>query len=188
MKQANADLKIALDHHFQSAQIVKLKPEERKLLSQASLDILWRMAKGEFKGFDVGPALDVILNQLGSPENGLQAVEILGRLPDKNNEHRLQYKLVGIVVDAARDKLRIPAAQELNRQIQLNGLALDRKQVASLRDAHKEAEGPLRTQLNLTLSMIERPTAARTGSDLFKFRVDPPAPPPPPPAPKEEKQ
>lgn len=184
--QPNADLKIALDAQLDSAQIVKLKPEERKLFNMAGMDLLWRMAKGEHKGFDVGPALDVILNQLGSQEFGLQAVEILGRLPDKNNEHKLQYKLVGIIMDPARDKLKIAAIQELNRQIQLNGLALDKNQIAELKSAHQEAaEGtPLRSQLNVTLSMIARPTVSRTGSDLFKFRPDPPAPAPP----KEEKK
>ena len=184
--QAGGDLKIALDSHLANAQTVKLKPEERKLLAQASMEILWRMARGDLKGFEIAPALDVVLLQLNSPDFAIPALEILGRIPDKHNEHKLQYKLTGIITDPAKDKLHAKAIEELNRQIQSNGLALDKKQIAELKSAHQEAPvgSPVRAQLNVTMSMIARPTISKTGADLFKFRPDPPMPP----MPKEEKK
>ena len=168
------DLKAALETAHKNAQIVKLKAEERKLFAQVSMDMLWRMSRGEYKGYDLSPAVGVLMDQLRSPEYALPAVEILGRMPGKE----IQYNLAGIVTDPGRDKLRLPAVFELNRHIQANGLALDKKQLAELKSAHEaEPEGsPLRSQLNVTMSMIARPTLAKTGADLFKFRPDPPAP------------
>lgn len=183
--QSGKELRTALDDLTRHAGIVPLTPNERSLFGRASLDFLWRMARGEIKGFDVTPALDVVLLQFGSPETALQAVEILGRMPGKE----YQYKLAGLVTDPARDRLRIAATQELNRNIQLHGLSLDKKQVADLKLAHQEApEGtPLRAELNVTMSMIARATISRTGTDLLRFRIDPPIPPPPAP-PKEDKK
>lgn len=176
-------LKATLEALHRNAQIVKLTPDERKIFSRASLDFLWRMARGEIKGYNVMPALDAVTEQLGSPEKAVFAVEILGRLPGKE----IQYKLAGIVTEPMRDKLRIPATLELNRHIQTNGLQLDQKQRADLKSAHQEAEegSVLRAQLNVTMSLIARPALSRTGADLFKFRPDAPVPPP---APKEEKK
>jgi CheY-like chemotaxis protein len=173
--KAGDDFKKIVEEHFKKADIVKLTPAERKDFSRVSMDTLWRMAHGEIQGYNVLPALDVVKRQLRSPENALQALEILGRLPGKE----IQYQLAAIATDPAQDaKVRLPAAIELNRHMQKNGVQLDKKQLADLKEAHKEsAEGtPFRAQLNVTISMIARPTAPRTGADLLRFSPDAPAP------------
>src|ERR1019366_3687533 len=144
--------------------------------AKLSMDTLWKMARGEITGYDVTPALAVIKRQLDSPDNALRALEILGRLPGKE----IQYQLADIVSNADQDvKMRVPAVLELNRHMQKNGVQLDKKQVANLQAAASQADvgSVLRTQLNVTISMISRTTGAKTGADLFKFRPDVPAPP-----------
>ena len=177
--KADDELKDALDKLARNAFVVKLSPAERKAFAKASLDTLWRMARGEIKGYDVTPAVDTLFDRLNSKDYAVAAVEILGRLPGK----QIQFKLAGIVTDPGRDQLRLPAAVELNRHIQTNGVLIDEKQVADLKAAQAQAgEGtPLRAQLNVTASLIARTTAAKTGSDLSRFRPDAPA------APKEKK-
>ena len=174
--QSGDDLKKTVDDLFKKAQIVKLTAAERSDFAKLSMDTLWKMARGEISGYDVTPALQVIKDQLRSPDNALRALEILGRLPGKE----IQYQLAGIVSDTDLDaKMRVPAVLELNRHMQKNGVQLDKKQVANLQSAATQAaEGTvLRTQLNVTVSMISRTTGAKTGADLFKFRPDAPAPP-----------
>jgi tetratricopeptide (TPR) repeat protein len=178
--KAEDELKDALDKLAKNAFVAKLSPAERKEFSKASMDTLWRMARGEIKGYDITPALDTILDQLNSKDYAVEAVEILGRLPGK----QIQYKLAGIVTDPARDKLRLPASMELNRHMQANGVLLDPKLLGELKLAQQgAAEGtPLRVQLNVTASLIARTTAAKTGGELWRFQPDAPA------APKEKKE
>jgi hypothetical protein len=173
--KADDDLKDALDGLAKDAFVAKLSAAERKHFAKTSLDTLWRMARGEIKGYDLTPALDTILDQLNSKDYALEAVEILGRMPGK----QIQYKLAGIVTTPARDKLRQPAAIELNRHIHANGVLIDAKQVAELKTAQSQAaEGtPLRVQLNITASLIARTTAAKTGGELWRFQPDAPAAP-----------
>ncbi|HZZ82008.1 MAG TPA: hypothetical protein VFE62_26145 [Gemmataceae bacterium] len=171
--QANDMLKDEIEKLTRTAGVVKLSPAERKEFAKTSMDTLARMARGELKGYDLSPALDTILDQLNSKDFALDAVEILGRLPGKQN----QYKLAGIVTDPMRDKLRLPATMELNRHILANGVLIGPKQVADLKLAQQQSAGPLRAQLNVTASLIGRTTAAKTGGDLWRFQPDPPAPP-----------
>jgi CheY-like chemotaxis protein len=168
------DLKKAADALFKNAQITKLTAAEREQFSDASMYFLWAMARGEITGYDVKPAVDVVKSQLKSPKNLVPALEFLGRVPGKE----IQYQLAGIVSDPDVDeKMRVPAAMELNRHMQKNGVQLDKKQIANLQAAaNQTAEGSvLRTELNVTVSMIARTTGAKTGADLFKFQPDPPA-------------
>lgn len=172
--QANDEMKDLLEKQIKSTQFAKLSPAERKTFAKVSMDLLWRIGRGEIEGYDVAPALDVILDQLQSPENSLLAMEILGRLPRKE----IQYRLAAIAVDPTRGKLRLPAVFELNRHLQKNGMHLDRKQVAELKIAHKEAVEPeLREYLTVTMSIVSRATPKQTGKDLLNFRPDVPAPP-----------
>lgn len=172
--QAGDDLKAEIEALFKKAQIVKLTPEERAEFSKRALGSLYSMATGAYKGYNVLPALDVVIDQLRVPDRAPMAIEILGRLPGKEN----QYRLAGLATDPMHEKLRPFIAFELNRHLRENGVQLDPKQIAELKLAHAEApEGtPARTELNKTMSIIARPTTARTGVDLFKFRPDAPAP------------
>ncbi len=168
------------DKLARGAFIVKLSEAERKQFANSSLDILWRMARGEIKGYDLTPAIDTLIDRLNSKDYAVEAVEILGRLPGK----QIQYKLAGIVADPAHDKLRLPACAELNRHIQANGVLIDPKLIGVLKTAQTQAaEGtPLRAQLNVTASLVAGTTAAKTGGDLGRFQPDPPA------APKEKEK
>jgi tetratricopeptide (TPR) repeat protein len=178
--KADDAMKDALDKLSRGAFVVKLSEAERKQYAKSSLDILWRMARGEIKGYNLSPAVETLIDRLNSKDYAVEAAEILGRLPGK----QIQYKLAGIVADPARDKLRLPACTELNRHIQDNGVLIDPKLIGVLKTAQTQAaEGtPLRAQLNITASLIGRTTAAKTGDDLGRFRPDPP------PAPKDQKK
>jgi hypothetical protein len=144
------------------------------------------MAKGEYRGYDISPAVNAVVDQIQNPELAVPALEILGRIPGKE----IQYRLAGIVSEPKFDKLRDAAVMELNRHIHANGLSLDKKQINDLKIAHKEApkESFLRSQLNVTMSLVDRQNQARTGAELSSFRPDPQAPPMPMPKEKEKEE
>jgi hypothetical protein len=175
--QAGDDVKNLVEDLFKSAQVVKLTPAERKLFATISMDTLWRMARGEIQGYDVRPAFGVIKAQTRSPDYGLSALEILGRLPGRE----VQSLLARIVGDPQEDlkAMRTPAVMELNRHMQTFGVQIGKKQVEDLKQAAGQAaEGsPFRTQLNVTVSLIARSNSPQTGAELIRFRPD--APPPP---------
>jgi hypothetical protein len=159
----------------------KLTPGERQKFSVEAIDKLWRMARGELTGYDVTPALDVIKSRATAMEYAPLPIEILGRMPGK----AIQLQLAGLVGDAGLDekRIRIPAAMELNRHMQKNGVLLDKNQLANLKKlANQAAEGSeMRAQLNVTVSLFSRgAAAAKTGADILKFQADPP------PMPKEK--
>lgn len=152
-----------------------LSADERKELTRASLDALWRMARGEYPGYDVRPAEPAVLAALAAPDNAVLALEILGRLPGTETQHRL----AGVVLDPARDKLRVPAAKELNRHIQKFGLLLGKKYLENLRTTYQTAADPtLKGELAAVLTHFRTPTPQATGAQLSQFRFEPPAPPP----------
>jgi hypothetical protein len=142
------------------------------------------MARGEIQGYNLQPTLDTVIDQLRSKDYAEDAIHILGRLPGKE----VQYKLAGIATDPMRDKkLRIPAAEELNRHMQKNGVQIDKKLIAQLKEAQKDPaiDPNLRTNLTVTVSLIARATPPQTGAQLFRFEPDKAAPPP---APKEKEE
>lgn len=168
---ADDGFKARLETHIRSVQIAKLTPAEKTAFAKLSMATLWRIGRGEIQGYDLAPALDVILAQLNSKEYAVEALEVLGRLPGKD----AQYRLAAVVGDGARDiKLRNPASMELNRHLRKNGVLIDRKLQEGLKAAQKDAaEGTvLRGELNVTVSMFTRPTGPKTGADLIKFRPD----------------
>jgi CheY-like chemotaxis protein len=164
------ELKNTLETQVKASQGAKLSPEERKELTKVSLDILWRMARGELAGFDVRPAQEAFWMALRSPDNAVQALEILGRLPG----HEVQRRLAGFVLDAEKGKLRVPAAIELNRHIQKYGVLLEKRQLADLKTAYASADASLKGQLALVFGAL-RPSAQATGVQLFQYRPEPAA-------------
>jgi CheY-like chemotaxis protein len=174
------ELKKTFEANIKMSQGAKLSPEERKELTRLSLDVLWRMARGELGGFDVRPAQDAFWTALRSEDLAVQALEVLGRLPGND----VQRRLAGVVTDMAKGKLRVPAALELNRHIQKYGMLLDRRQVDELKAAYGGADPNLQTQLALVFGSL-RPTPTATGAQLFQFR---PEPPPPAAAEKKDKE
>lgn len=177
------ELKNQMEEAIKDASGAKLTAAERKEFSRVALDYLWRMARNEIQGYDVRPAMPAVLTALRSPESAPEALEILGRLPGSEPQARL----AGVVLDAGQDKLRIPAAMELNRHVQKFGLMLNNVQVAQLKQAQKEATDPqLKAQLAITLGVLG-PTARATGGRLIQFRPDAPPPAPPAPMPPEKK-
>ncbi|MBI2808886.1 MAG: hypothetical protein HYX68_28220 [Planctomycetes bacterium] len=170
---ANEDLKNTIESLTKKAMIAKLTAGERKDFMNLSMQTLWRIGKGELKGYDLAPALDTIIDQLKSKDYSGLALEILGQQPGR----AIQMKLAAIVGNPdAEMNLRKPAALELNRHMQKNGVLIGKKQQTDLRLAQAKADADFRTMLNITLSMIARPGAPATGADLFKFRPDDPAP------------
>jgi DNA-binding response OmpR family regulator len=157
------------------SQGTKLTAEERKEFQRYALDALWRMARGEYAGFDVRPAQDAVVDALRSPDAAVPALEILGRIPGADTQNRL----AGVVADPAREKLRVPAAKELNRHIQKYGILLGKKNVDDLRAAYQTATDPtLKGELAVVMGQLRVPTPQQTGAQLFQFRPDVPAAPP----------
>jgi CheY-like chemotaxis protein len=175
--------KAAIELSTKASQGAKLAPEERKEFNRAALDALWRMARGEYAGYDVRPAEPAILGALRTPDSALLALEILGRLPGTEIQHRL----AGIVLDPARDKLRVPAAKELSRHVQKYGLLLGKKYGQDLKAIYEGAgDATLKGELAVVMGLMRMPTAQQTGTQLFQFRPDV-APPPMEKKEKEEK-
>lgn len=184
MLQLGEELKNTIDSALKDAGGARTSPAERKEFTRVALDYLWRMARNEIQGYDVRPALDAVTVALQSPDTATEALEILGRLPGTGP----QAQLAGVALDAGQDKLRIPAAMELNRHLQKYGLMMNRVQVAQLKQAYKETADPqLRAQLAITLGAMQ-PSARLTGSRIIEFRPDAPAAAPMPPEKKEEKK
>jgi hypothetical protein len=175
------EFKAQIDSLIRRSSGAKLTADERKELSRASLDALWRMARGEYAGYDVRPAMPAIVAALRSPDSALLALEILGRLPGSETQHRL----AGVVLDPAAGKLRVPAAKELNRHMQKYGLLLGKKYAGELRTAYQAADPTLKGELAVSLGLLHIPPPQQVGAQLFQFF---PAPPMPPPEKKDEKE
>jgi hypothetical protein len=161
------DLKATIEKGITDAGGAKLSAKERQELTRVALDILWRMARGEIRGYDVRPAQEAVVQALRSPDLAVQAVEILGRLPRADNQQRL----AGIVLDPARAKLRLTAAMELNRHIQKHGVLVGAQQLKDLKAAYQNPgeNADLRTQLALVIGSL-RPSSTQTGSRLIQFQ------------------
>jgi CheY-like chemotaxis protein len=183
------EMKKAVDEAVTADVRAKLTPEERKQFARVALDKLWRMARGEIRGYDVRPAQDALLAAVRSPEPdvALQALEAYGRIPGRP----VQARLASLLADPTKPKLRVPAGMELNRHIQKYGLLLDprtdRKLVKDLRDAYETTKGDpdLRGQIAVALGVL-RPELPRTGEQLIEF--DPFAQPAAAPMPKEKEK
>ena len=139
------------------------------------MDTLKKMALGEIQGYDVRPAVDAIKTQVRSPAFSLDAIETLGRLQGEP----IQAYLASLVGNPANDAkaMRTPAVLELNRHLQRIGVQINKKQVDDLKRAATLADegSALRNQLNVTVGIIARASAPRTGAELLQFRPDPPA-------------
>jgi hypothetical protein len=161
------DLKATIEKGITDAGGAKLSAKERQELTRVALDILWRMARGEIRGYDVRPAQEAVVQALRSPELAVEAVEILGRLPGADNQQRLG----GIVLDPTRGKLRLTAAIELNRHIQKHGVLLAAQQLKDLQATYRNPaeSADLRTQLAFVMGSL-RPSATQTGSRLIQFQ------------------
>jgi hypothetical protein len=175
VEAAAPDLKDTIERRIQETAGAKLTAEERKAYTHVALDTLWRMARGEITGYDIRPAEEPVARLVPNEDLGVQALEILGRLPGQMNQKRL----AAIVLDPGLGKIRNTAARELNRHVQKHGLLIDRDQVQEMRQLYASAkEDPdLRGQLALVLSQL-RPSATQTGARLQDFQPDPPAAPP----------
>lgn len=174
------ELKARIDALTKSSQGAKLTVDERKEFSRAALDALWRMARGEYTGYDVRPADAAIFNALRSPDQAPLALETLSRLPGTT----LQHRLAGVVLDPTRGKLRSAAAHELGRHMQKYGVLLDKKYATDLKTMFQTADdAALKGELAVVVGLMRTPTPQQVGAQLFEFRPDVP----PPPAEKKEK-
>lgn len=171
------ELKAILERHIEAAAGAKITTQERKNLAEAGLDVLWRMARGEYRGYDIRPAQDAILSVVAKKDEDLavQALEILGRLPGAE----VQQRLAGVVLDPGMGRLRNTAARELNRHIQQHSLLLSNEQLRQVRTAYAnpKEDADLRSQLAVVIGSL-RPSTAQTGARLQDFQPDPPPPPP----------
>jgi len=146
---------------------------ELKMFTIEALHTLLRMARGEANGYDIRPALSAILHALQADDIAPQAVELLGYIPGAVPQQRL----AGVVLDARRPKLRLSAAEALNRNVQQYGQLLTQalqpdqlKQLFALADNPAE-DAALRTQVALLIGRIGG-TLRQTGVRLYRFTPD----------------
>jgi hypothetical protein len=168
-----------------------LTPADRKQLTAEALELLWNMARGDIRGYDIRPAQSAVVAALRSPELAPQAVEVLGRLAGVEPQQRL----AALALDPAQGKLRLPAAGELNRNIRQHGLVLNKVQTGDIQRAvaNPKEDAALRGELALVLAHVE-PGRRVTGVRLRDYRPEMPAaqgpppqnPPPQNPPPKKE--
>jgi CheY-like chemotaxis protein len=175
------ELKARIETLTKSSQGAKLTVDERKEFSRAALDALWRMARGEYTGYDVRPAEEAIWSAVRSPDQATLALETLSRLPGT----KLQHGLAGVVLDASRGKLRIAAAHELGRHMQKYGVLVQKKYVGQLKELFQSADDAnLKGELAVVVGLMATPTAQQVGAQLSAFRPDVA----PPPMEKEKKE
>jgi hypothetical protein len=151
----------------------KLTDQERKQFATESLDALWKMARGQIKGYDYRAAEPAIVDALRNDDMAVPAIEILATLPGSHTQQRL----ADMVLDAKGGKRRVTAALALNRHVQKNGLALTNNQVALLRQLYASpgVDPNLRAQLAILTGSM-RATAEQTGNRLYRFDLTAPAP------------
>ena len=83
------------------------------------------------------------------------------------------------MLDAKADKLRVPAAKELNRHVQKYGVLLAKKYAGDLRSAYDTTpDAALKGELAIVVGLMRTPNPGQAGAQLFDFRPDAPAPPP----------
>src|SRR5262245_29104793 len=165
------NVKTVLEQRIRETSGANLTTEERKVFQGASLDTLWRMARGEIAGYEFAAAKDAAAPLVTHPELGFLAIEFLGRCPGPE----VQKRLAMVVLDRKLGKLRNAAARELNRHVQKHSFVLTRDQLAGLRDRYKDAaEDPdLREQLAILMGG-QPSTAIQSGNRLNQFVPDPP--------------
>lgn len=162
---------------------LKLSEEERKNMPGEALDILWNMALGNIRGYNVAPAKDALLTAIQSPDEAAaeKALHTLAKI----NTAEVQQRLADYALNENnKAKLRLAAAADLNEHIKKNGLALTTPQVKTLQIAFgsPKLDQELRSQLALIIGQFSA-TPRQTGLQLRNFT---PAPPPPPPAPPKQ--
>jgi hypothetical protein len=165
------DLKAVLKDHIQQGMGRPLSAAERKVHTRTAMNWLSRIAHGELTGYDLRPAKDAIFHALRSDEVEMSrdAIDLVGRLPGAD----AQQQLAATVLDPTRDKLRAPAAFELSRHIQHNGLLLARMDIKRLTELYEDTkDAALKNNLALVMGSM-RPGPKATGNKLKGFR--PPA-------------
>jgi hypothetical protein len=179
------EVKKAVDELAMRVGIATLTAEERKAIAARSLDIIHQMARNQIPGYDVRPTLENVALALRSPDNAPIALEILGRLPGSAP----QMRLADVVLDPSKEKLRVAAARELNRQVQKNGTLIPKAQFDKLKTLYnnRETEVPLRTELSYFIGSFPT-TRTRDGAHISEFRPDAAIAPVPvvPPAPEKK--
>lgn len=179
------ELKKAVDETVVKVGIAPLSAEERKAIAARSLDIINQMARGQIPCYDVRPTRENVALASRNPDNASIALEILGRIPGS----QAQVQLSDYVLDPSKDKLRVTAARELNRQVQHNGLLMPRPQVEKLRTLYNNPETDLNLRTELSYLIGGLPTTpARDGRQISSFRPDVPAAPVAPPVEKEKEK
>jgi hypothetical protein len=163
---------------------LRLSKRARRQFVAESMDLLWSMARGEIRGYDLQPLRGTFIKLMRSEDLGPQAIEILGRLPGAEPQQRL----AELAVDGSAGKLRLPAALELNRNIRQNGMLLTRPQIEAVTRAlaNPKEEAGLRAELALVLGQLE-PSSRLTGQRLRRYVPDAPAPQKEAPPPQKKK-
>ena len=88
-------------------------------------------------------------------------------------------ELASFIANPTKDKLRIAAARELNRQVQNNGLLMTKQQLDQLKTLYnnRDTDVALRTELAYFMGSF-RTTPTRDGTQIYQFREDAPVAPP----------
>jgi CheY-like chemotaxis protein len=165
-------LKETIAQRIQDSQGRPLSKKEREEYAETARFRLGQIAKGEYKGYEFQPAADAVYKALRSnqPDVVRDAIVMVGRFPGAD----AQRALAMIVLDPSRDKLRVPAAEQLTRHIQHNGLLLTNQQIRQIQTLYAETTNAnLKAKVALVIGSM-RPSAAATGKRLKDYKPEPP--------------
>jgi CheY-like chemotaxis protein len=162
-----------------------LPPKVREEYAERSMLWLGKIGRGELPGYDIRSSdaiPQLIYDSLASPalteKAAPAALDIAGRLPNKESQHHL---LAFINRPTRSLELRKQAGEELIRHIQQNGNHLARTEIVVIFDLYKDEKlaKELRPMVN-TLVGLMQPDERTTGDRLkgFEPKIGPPPAPP----------
>ena len=147
LRHAPEEQQIWLRYEVRRTKGQALSEPERKQFARDSLDWFAQMARGELPGYDLLPAKYALLHALNNEETAPQALRIIARY----GTVEAQQRLAAILLDQKRAAIHVLAAQELNRNIQRNGLVLNSDQISLLRRLEQQPEVPPALQVELSI-------------------------------------
>jgi CheY-like chemotaxis protein len=165
-------LKATIEQRIKDSQGRPLSKKERENFAETARFRLGQIINGEYKGYEFQLAADAVYKALRSNQSDVvrDAITMIGRFPGVD----AQRALADIVLDRTRDKLRTPAAVQLTRHIQQNGLLLSNLQVKRIQELYDSTtDANLKARVALVIGSM-RPSTTTTGKRLKDYQPNPP--------------
>jgi DNA-binding response OmpR family regulator len=159
-------LNVELAALLREADAQPLSDAERKAQGPLAIELLRRIARGEFPGLDARGAEGALIHALASDELAGGAADVLARLPGK----RVQSALAEVVLrDVRAAGVRSAVAAGLRLHLARFGILLGQDQLDALARLAASATDPaLKEQADRLAAMLQ-PGALSEGARLLKF-------------------